>query len=114
MNNVTTLQVRVKDADGYCRNWDDVLATLTFADEKDAETCGRILADAGYLVMRNYAPGCWITVFSTAEINEFPFECACGERYTKVEYARTCRKCRTYLGRNHHEVIDLRTGEEAA
>ena len=43
---------------------------------------------------------------------EFPFECACGEQYTEVHFAATCRKCRNYcaFGRCTH-VTDLRTGE---
>ena len=27
---------------------------------------------------------------------EYPYECSCGEQYREVEYAATCRKCRTY------------------
>jgi hypothetical protein len=43
---------------------------------------------------------------------EYPYECACGEEYREVEYAATCRKCRTYApaGRCTH-VTDTRTGE---
>lgn len=43
----------------------------------------------------------------------FPFECACGERYSTIEAARCCRKCRVYLieGETYdREVIDVRHG----
>ena len=43
---------------------------------------------------------------------EYPYECSCGEQYREVEYAATCRKCRTYsLGGRCLYVTDERTGE---
>ena len=45
-------------------------------------------------------------------LNEYPFECACGECYRTVAAAAACRKCRNYsvFGYCTH-VIDQRTGE---
>jgi hypothetical protein len=45
-------------------------------------------------------------------LNEFPFECACGECYSTIRAAAVCRKCRNYsvFGYCTH-VIDQRTGE---
>jgi hypothetical protein len=43
---------------------------------------------------------------------EYPFICTCGEQYTEIWYAATCRKCRYYsLGERCLYVIDDRTGE---
>ena len=39
---------------------------------------------------------------------EFPFECECGERYRCLDAAKSCRKCRTYLGYSCEVVYDLR------
>ena len=42
----------------------------------------------------------------------FPFECSCGEQFTNVYAASTCKKCRTYSVWGYTKyVTDLRTGE---
>jgi len=43
---------------------------------------------------------------------DYPYECSCGERFSKISSAITCRKCRTYgLGGRHWYVVDLNTDE---
>ena len=59
-----------------------------------------------------YTPSAF-AVSSSAE--GFPFECSCGEQYSSIHAAYTCRKCRNYcvFGYCTH-VVDLRTGEVVA
>jgi len=49
---------------------------------------------------------------NTINLNEFPFECACGECFRTIQAAAVCRKCRNYsvFGYCTH-VIDQRTGD---
>ena len=44
--------------------------------------------------------------------NNFPFECSCGESFSSLRYASSCRKCRSYcvFGYCTH-VVDTRSGE---
>ncbi len=44
--------------------------------------------------------------------NNFPFECSCGESFSSLRYASSCRKCRNYcvFGYCTH-VVDTRSGE---
>jgi len=45
-----------------------------------------------------------------AELQLARFECSCGERFRKVEHARSCRKCRTYTEQGYcSEVYDRNT-----
>lgn len=46
------------------------------------------------------------------EMEEYHYECSCGERYKTIQHAIDCRKCRTYTTKGWcTEVYDTDTGE---
>ena len=48
----------------------------------------------------------------TINLNDYCFECSCGERYRQAAHAVSCRKCRVYsYGGRCLYVVDTRTGD---
>jgi uncharacterized protein (UPF0179 family) len=50
--------------------------------------------------------------FSPSSSSDFPWECACGERFRLAIKAIRCRKCRVYVPDASPVALNLETGEE--
>lgn len=52
------------------------------------------------------------STYAPTDLADYPYECSCGERYSSVDAAWHCRKCRSYTDEGYCTfVTDLRTDE---